>query len=115
MSMTQISPQGEKGNLSVAQAIIIGHLVTTVPVVAIIFGFRWIGLSFFGGRWWIALIIGFLVAWFWWAYVEPRWRKWAVQKGAPARRLHQIAVATGLEWSKGSVFENTEIKTKDNE
>lgn len=113
--MNQPSQTGDTGGLSVTKAILVGHAISTVPVFVIIFGFRQIGISLLGRQWWIFLIIGFLIAWAWWAYITPRWKKWAVQKGAPAEKLHQAAVATGLEWQKGAIFEKTELKPKDRE
>lgn len=89
--------------MSIKKAILIGHLISTLPIVVIVFGFRWIGLTYFREDSWIFLIIGFLAAWGWWAYVIPRWRSWAIEKGAPEKGLRQWAALTGLGWPKGSI------------
>ena len=83
-----------------------------LPVLVIMLGALAIGRIFFPNGWGIFAIGGFLLAWFWWSYTLPRWRKWAIQKGADAEALHRAAVLTGLEWPKGWIFEKTEIKVK---
>ena len=61
----------------------------------------------------ISVIMGSLVAWFWWSFSVPRWRKWALENGAPEDKLQKWGVITGLVWPKGSIFEKTEFKVKD--
>jgi hypothetical protein len=112
----------------VGKAILIGHLIVNVPVVAIILVFFSLGVVVAGLVepifplqlswlfWPIVLgltLIGFILAWLWWSYSVPRWRKWAIQSGAPADKLHRWAVVTGLEWSKRNPLSDTEFQVKD--
>jgi hypothetical protein len=115
-----------RSSLSVWQAILIGHLVITVPVIVAMLYFAWLG-PIAGGLivavikinelFWLIrsgiILIGFIVAWVWWSVMVPRWRKWALQKGIPADELQKWGVRTGLLWPKGSALEKTEIKTWD--
>jgi hypothetical protein len=43
----------------------------------------------------------------------PRWRQWAITRGAAADKLQRWAVITGLVWRKGSMFEKTEFHIDD--
>jgi hypothetical protein len=110
--MQQGSQPNESGKLSIGSAILTGQLIINGPVIVIIVGSAWLGYSLLGKSWWILFIIGFVLSWLWWSFMGPRWRNWAVQKGAPAEKLHQAAVASGLGWPKGHVFERTEIEIK---
>jgi len=110
--MTQTSSVDEKHPIAVASAILIGHLIITVPIIIIFLGI-FQGRRIFGDYWLILAIVVFVLAWLWWSYIVPRWRQWAIKKGAPADKLHQAAVATGLEWPKGWIFEKTEFRGKE--
>jgi hypothetical protein len=109
-NMTQIDEQSKKSRLSVRKAVIIGQLIINIPVTIIIFGSIFIGFLLLPRWWWVFFIGGFVLAWLWWAIIVPRWRKWAIRRGAPVQELHRLAVATGLEWPTGNIFEKTEIK-----
>jgi hypothetical protein len=93
--------------------VLVGHLVVTLPVVAIIAAVGAVGYLTFGplglG---IGLIVGSFVAWPWWSWCVPRWRAWALAHGAPGERLQRLAAATMLVWPKGSIFERTEFRGK---
>lgn len=116
--------QNPEQPLSVGKAILIGHLMVNLPVMVIILCAAGIGALLAGlagliepalARWFwaivsIAVIAGSGCAWLWWSFAVPRWRKWALQNGAPADRLQKWAVATGLVWPKGWIFEKTESK-----
>jgi hypothetical protein len=101
--------------LSISNAILIGQLVINVPVTVILLAGYWIGLKFTPIHWITLLVwlIGFVLAWFWWSFSLPRWRRWAVAKGVPADKLHTAAVKAFLEWPTGWIFEKTEFKVKD--
>jgi ABC-type transport system involved in Fe-S cluster assembly fused permease/ATPase subunit len=99
-----------KSDFSVWKAIIIGWLIVNIPAVLIILTTLTIGLKLEPKFWWLFLITGFVLGWAWWSYTIPRWRRWAHRKGAHPNKLQQVAVATGLTWAKGSVFEKTEAK-----
>lgn len=101
-------------NLSVFSAILIGHLVITLPIL-LVFGIPFLLIVIFF-RWYplgcIALPISFVVGWLWWAYLVPRWRMWALKRGADAHDLQWWAVATMLVYPKGWIFEKTELRPK---
>ncbi|MGH7603758.1 MAG: hypothetical protein ACRENK_07155 [Gemmatimonadaceae bacterium] len=98
------------------QAILRGHLVVNGPVLLIIGGVAWLASLFtkpassgagFG------LLAGCFLAWPWWSFAAPRWRRWALAQGVHPVELQQAAVQTGLVWPKGSVFEKTELPPRD--
>ncbi len=91
---------GEPGRMALLIAILAGQLFVNIPVVVIMLGAIWLGRLMLNSYWWIFLLVGFAVAWLWWAFALPRWRQWALQKGIPEDRLHKAAVMTGLEWPK---------------
>jgi hypothetical protein len=82
------------GGLTAASAVLIGHMVVSVPVVLIIGTGGLLGLALGSGR--LGLLIGILPAWVFWSFTVPRWRRWALRRGAPPGRTQRIAAATGL-------------------
>lgn len=101
--------------IGIIRAILTGWLIVNLPVALIMIGLNVLGLFFFFSFWYLILVTlasSFIIAWIWWAYTVPRWRNWAVQQGCDAEELHKAAVAAGLEWPKGCIFEKTEIKPK---
>lgn len=113
-------------SLSVWKAIGAGLLWINLPVLAIIFGasaapvlvmYRpddadaldpdsvvWLVMS--------GLAVGFVLAWLWWSVMVPRWRLWAYERVDDIAKLKRVAVAVGLIWPDGWIFERTEIKSK---
>ena len=102
--------RSSKSPLSVWKAIIIGWIFVNIPAVTIILSILIVGIKVEPKVWWLFLIIGFILGWTWWSYTIPRWRRWAHRNGTPPDKLQKVAVATGLTWAKGSVFEKTEAK-----
>ena len=120
----------EKSPITAAKAVLGGHVVVTLPVLAII-GLT-TALAYFligpfsghdGGfdlillhaeRVSIGAVIGAIVGWLWWSITVPRWREWARVNGADNERTQQLAVRTLLVWPKGWIFEKTEIHTRKN-
>ena len=96
--------------IGVGKAVLIGHLVVSIPVLIIMFGFAFVGRIFALKFWLLFLLLGIILAWLWWSFAVPRWRRWALRRGAPADRLQKLAAATGLVWPKGWIFEKTEFK-----
>jgi len=94
------------------RAVVIGHLIVTIPVFLIIFGVLFVGLWIAPTVWFLFLGLGSLTAWLWWSFVIPRWREWAIARGAPPDKLQRIAAVTLLVWPKGSLFERTEFRRK---
>lgn len=105
--------------LSVKQAIRCGLLVVNGPVLLLMLvplavfallvdrhiisrDYNWVGLLVF--------VAGFAVAWLWWSLSVARWRVWAYEKVTDLQALKEEAVAVGLTWPDGHIFEATEIK-----
>jgi hypothetical protein len=88
-------------------------LLVNIPAALIMFGFGVAGIAFLRGGWWLLLFVGFILAWCWWSFTVPRWRRWALGRGAPPDKLQRLAAQTGLVWPKGWVFEKTEFKVDD--
>ncbi len=127
ISSPQSSPD-QKKSISVGKAILIGQLVVNLPVTIIILGVAILGIALTFLLWttflsrsglafllgvMISIIVGALVGWIWWSFSVPRWRRWALQNGAPEDKLQKWAVLTGLVWPKGWIFEKTEFKLKE--
>lgn len=99
-----------KSVLRVWKAILIGWLVVNIPALIIMLGILIIGLTIKPSLWWLFLIIGSILGWTWWSFTVPCWRRWAHRNGTNPDKLQKVAVATGLTWAKGSVFEKTEAE-----
>ena len=126
ISNPKSSAEQEK-TISIGKAIFVGQLVVNLPVLIIILVVSGLGilltLSFLAPlsslQVWI-LILGFVTpiivgasaGWLWWSFSVPRWRRWALQNGAPEDELQARAVVVGLVWPKGSFFEKTEFRLK---
>jgi hypothetical protein len=107
-SQSSSAPSG----LTAGKAVLFGHLFITIPVLVIMLSFFFFGRAFASTLSYLLLLVGFILGWLWWSFTVPRWRRWALRNGAPADRLHKLAVATGLVWPKGWIFEKTEFKVK---
>lgn len=70
---------------------------------------KYAGLSYL-----IAFIVCFVLAWLYWSYKIVKWRIWAFENTRESDwiTLRQKAVEQQLIWSKGSIFEKTEIRSK---
>jgi hypothetical protein len=109
--------------LSPAKAVLVGHLVVNVPVLVIIALVGLVGDVLIGSHlawgtslpigWVVGLLAGCAVAWLWWSWSVPRWRRWALRRGAAPDQLQRLAAATLLVWPKGSIFERTEFRPRD--
>jgi len=100
--------------ISVRTAVDRGHAVITMRlfVVMVIVSAVGIGLGIVLNAWAIALaavIASPLVAWPWWSYATPRWRDWAVGRGADPTELQRVAEREKLVWPRGHFFERTEL------
>jgi hypothetical protein len=108
-----VSSEGrlKPGKISAAKAVIIGHLLVNVPVIALVVILSVVGMVMFGrAGFYGGAFIGAVVGWLWWSLTVPRWRRWALKRGAPPDKLQTLAQRTGLVWKKGSVLESTEIE-----
>jgi hypothetical protein len=98
--------------MSTARAILIGHIVVNGPVLVVLAIGALVGRSSFNSLG-AGLLGGALVAWLWWSLAVPRWRKWALARGADPAELQRIGAMTGLVWPKGWLPEKTEIPPRD--
>ena len=93
-----------------------GQRLVNFPVIAILLlgaGIGWIlsVVSVLSGC--VVALLGLAAAWLWWSYSVPRWRRWALDRGADRDELQKLAVRAQLVWPKGSIFERTEFRTDD--
>ena len=107
------SQDPESPHLSAWRAVIAGWMLVNIPAIIIMLSVFLIGLALMPNLWWISLSIAFFLGWIWWSFTIPRWRRWALNRGANPDKLQRWAVITGLVWRKGSVFEKTEFRIDD--
>jgi len=121
-------PARNQKSITVGFAIAVGLICVNIPVLPIMLGVPLLALlstSLFGwsqtvdlrDAYVIALLIslfllGFVLAWTWWAVMVPRWRLWAYERVTDIPKLKRWAVAVGLTWPDGHIFGRTEIKSK---
>ncbi|MEH6407515.1 MAG: hypothetical protein V7767_09555 [Leeuwenhoekiella sp.] len=63
----------------------------------------------------IVVIISVCIGWIWWSYKVVKWKYWAFSQlnTDDSYKLYAKAVGVGLIWPTGSVFNRTEIWTKE--
>jgi hypothetical protein len=119
--------------LTPANAVLVGHLIVTLPILAIIAATALIGylivwqasasadpasvrdtttLWFRRAGMPIGALAGCFFGWIWWSASVPRWRDWAKASGADKDKTQKLAARTLLVWEKGSTFEKTECETR---
>jgi hypothetical protein len=101
----------ESRQLGAWSAVLIGHLLITGPALIVMAAFLFGGASV--GHPLVGLLAGGALGWTLWSFTIPRWRRWAIRRGAPPERLQRIAASTLLVWPKGWVFEKTEARLDD--
>ena len=105
----------ENRPVSIRRAILLGHLFVNGPVLIIIVAGGLLGWFLTDGTWRGAAfgaMAGSIIAWPWWSFAAPRWRAWALLRGAHPDELQRWGVLTGLVWPKGWIFEKTEIPVR---
>lgn len=90
------------------RAILIGQLVVNLPMLGIIAAVWLYGITRQVPAP-VSIAVGAILSWPYWSIAAPRWRQWALGKGVPAGVLQRAAVAAGLLWPKGWIFERSEI------
>ena len=96
-------------SISVAKAIAVGHLCVTGGVFIVIGVTVLVCRAFDLLSFPIAIGVGAMVAWPWWSLTVPKWRRWALKRGADAEQLQKVGVRSGLVWPKACILEKTEI------
>ncbi|MCE9522310.1 MAG: hypothetical protein K8S25_07755 [Alphaproteobacteria bacterium] len=116
-----MSAQTAKRQVSVGWAITIGLIWVNGPILPHMLGMPAVALvllsplisdGFAGLAMSVLFALGFVLAWFWWSVNVSKWRLWAYERVADIQKLKNFAVAVGLTWPDGHVFERTEIKSK---
>lgn len=103
-------------SVSGTKAVAIGHAWINLPILALVVAGG--GLGWLLGDRWVAIICALVLiapGWLWWSFSVPRWRRWALRRGAPPHELQLLAERTGLVWSKGFVLEKTELPLPDDD
>jgi hypothetical protein len=99
--------------ISVGHAIVRGQLLVNGPALLLIAVGGYVGRTLAADLrtgMGIGVVVGAIVAWSWWSFAVPRWRRWALGRGADPAELQRIGVRTGLLWPRGSIFEKTELR-----
>ena len=103
----------KKGQISVnlpVTIILVGGLILSIFLLPLILPEEDVGIGIL-----IGVILCFVSAWLWWSYKIVKWRIWAFEntKKYDWNNLKQRAVSQQLIWSDGSIFEKTEIRSKE--
>lgn len=110
--------------LSINEVLKKGQFIVNVPAIAIlvivpvlsvflspiVFAREYIAIGICAG-----MILGFILAWLWWSYTIVKWRIWAFKstKKSDWNSLKERAIIQKLIWYDGSIFEKTEIRSKE--
>ena len=57
----------------------------------------------------VIVLAGFVLGWLWWSYSVPRWRRWALGRGADPDELQRMGEEKKLVWPRGHILEKTEF------
>ena len=105
------SHDGARRELTAAKAVLVGHVVVTLPALVVIAICAALGAAF--NHVTPGLIFGSMLGWIAWAFLVPPWRDWVAGTNAPTMDVQKLAQRTGLIWRQGSAFERTEMQRKD--
>lgn len=102
--------------VTVEKAILKGHLIINVPVVAIMIVVPIIGfylafqnvLPYWTGP--VSIGLAFGLAWLYWSIMITKWRLWAFENVRNVHELKKRAIQEKLIWADNSIFEKTEIR-----
>jgi len=87
-----------------SRAVLLGHLMITIPVIAAVPLILFLGLYMFGPALWLYYICaGLAVAWQWYSIAVPRWKESLRKKGAQEAEIEEIRRRTGLLWPGASI------------
>ena len=103
------------GTLTVHQAVFLGLIAVNLPAMLLLFGpvaalaVSTDALNTQPLLLLAVLVASFLPAWLAWSLLVPRWRLWAYRRVEDIEALKEDAVASGLIWPEGHLFQRTEI------
>jgi len=103
--------------VSVYEAVERGQALVNRPVKMIMAGVGAIGAFLLfvldlGPVGFFVMLSAPFVAWIWWSYAAPRWRHWALTRGADPDNLQKAAERARLLWPRGHFLERTEFPFK---
>lgn len=93
-----------------------GQLTVNGPVMAIILVSMFIVVQTANQNWPLSFVFLFggpICAWFYWSFSITKWKLWAYARVDDLVALKKAAVRQNLIWPDGSIFNATEIKSKD--
>jgi hypothetical protein len=63
----------------------------------------------------ISIFISVCIGWIWWSFKIVKWKYWAFSKLTfeESNKLYLMAIESGLIWPSRSIFNKTEIWTKE--
>ncbi len=105
--------------VTVDEAIKKGKLMVNIPVLGVIVGCPMTAFYLFRKNlipnWGIgiAILIGIILSWLMWSFLITKWRIWAFDNVRNVHELKRKAIQEKLIWKDGSVFEKTEIRSKE--
>jgi hypothetical protein len=99
--------------ISARRAVALGHFVVNLPALVVVGGIDVVAVRYLNDGGALALAVGaFGLAWLWWAFTVPRWRRWAIARGVEPAALQRIGQRTGLLWRKGTWMSKTEFRLR---
>jgi hypothetical protein len=99
-------------SITAEQAVRRGQLIVNGPVVLLLIGPLLAAVKWSSVWNWGIVPAGFVAAWLWWSFSVPRWRNWALDRGADPDELQSRGERAGIVWPVGSFFEKTEFRRK---
>ncbi len=101
-------------NKSVSSVIRRGHLMSTVPIMIIMFGSFGLGFYFGINNKYIpaipiGIVAGIVLPWLYWSMITPRWKVWSLQNVDNVHEWQRRAIRERLIWPEDNFFNRTEI------
>ena len=103
------------GTLTIHQAVFLGLVAVNLPVLLVLVGptlLLAITTDLLATNPFVVLGVlaaSFFAAWLVWSVLVPHWRYWAYRRVDDIEALKDEAVAWGLIWPEGHLFQRTEI------
>lgn len=109
MTQTLDAPRTSTG--SARKAVVVGHLMVTLPVLVMLaLGVQIALIGVFGWLGWVGAVV---MPWLTWSLLVPRWRDWVADRDLSIDDVQRLAQRTGLVWPQGWLPERTELPRRD--